>query len=438
MNNRLFSNVVVWVLIVTLVSLNYGCVSKRQSIPVNTHLDLYSKKIALVPSRVPIKNSLEGLAKGAGEGFVYGAGHAAVTTTAFFAKGGHCERELCGLFALVYLSALVVGVTLGSVYGAVTAPSGKTVQNMEEGLAGKTTEVLTQSTFADLLARKASQDSSLDIEMVSLEGAVEELNAKGYETLKTQGFQELISVNLTEIEFVAGEGKNPPLTMTFSAEVDILNLDRYEEKITRAYRYVGTTAYYEEWITKDAIELTKDFDLGVQTLINDIYHDIFVSFYLPISSGEDDFPGSGLFGCCWICPEYPPTDYSFFGKHLRFPLVDSLQPILKWSSFPDERQEKQFTQATGMTIKDVSYDLKIWQGDGDIVYEKSRIAENFHSLESDLVPNTNYYWSIRACFGIDEKSICTRWASSTRPFLPLSGGCNGATIEENFLRFRTP
>ena len=112
--------------------------------------------------------------------------------------------------------------------------------------------------------------------------------------------------------------------------------------------------------------------------------------------------------------------------------------ILKWSSFPDKRQAEEVTQANDISINDVSYDLKIWQGNGDIVYKASRIAENFHSLESDLEPNTNYYWSIRACFEIDEKSICTRWASSTRPFLPLSGGCNGATIEENFLRFRTP
>ena len=173
-------------------------------------------------------------------------------------------------------------------------------------------------------------------------GDGEDLTPKDYGTLIVQGFQELISVNLTEIEFVGGKGKNPILTMTLNAVAEIANLEHYGEKVTRSYRYVGPQAYFSEWIAKDANELKKDFDLGVQSLIDNIYHDLFVAFDLPISSGENDFPGSGLFGCCWICPEDPPLDYSFWGKKLRYPTVESLHPTLKWSSFPDLRQEEQF------------------------------------------------------------------------------------------------
>ncbi len=108
-------------------------------------------------------------------------------------------------------------------------------------------------------------------------GDGEDLTPKDYGTLIVQGFQELISVNLTEIEFVGGKGKNPILTMTLNAVAEIANLEHYGEKVTRSYRYVGPQAYFSEWIAKDANELKKDFDLGVQSLIDNIYHDLFVA-----------------------------------------------------------------------------------------------------------------------------------------------------------------
>ena len=187
--------------------------------------------------------------------------------------------------------------------------------------------------------------------------------------------------------------------------------------------------------------MNKDFELGLKKLAESIYQDIFVAFDLPMSSGDWDFPGIGsLYGCFWICPEAPPLDYSFWGKQLRYPLVESVRPTLTWSSFPNERQAKQFYNATGRRIDNVRYDLKIWRSQGDNIFQVNNIPENYYTPEVDLEAQTDYFWSIRACFDFDEKSVCTPWAKSTIPATSSVHVGNGAqpVSDLHHFRFRTP
>jgi hypothetical protein len=430
----------VYFLIATLATLNFGCTSKR-SLPIDTHLDLYTKKIALVPSSLPIQNDLDLYAKGRLEGALKGAGEGATATLGSL-DGGSCEGAFCGVIVLLYLAAVVVGGTAGAIYGAVTSPSGKTVNKMEETLGEKSQSVLTQMTFAQLLQEKISQEPSINIDLVSLELGKEELRTKGYEKLKLQGFQELISLELTEIEFEGGKGEDPLLALTLKAVVEIIDLDHREKPTKRTFRYSGPKAYYSEWIAKDADEIQKDFELSVRELIDDIYYGLFVTVDLQIPSGYYDFPGTGKYGCCWICPEDPPLDYSFWKMSLQYPLVNSVRPTLKWSSFPDKHQENEFFDSTGYSIKNVRYDLKIWQFLRDISYQVTDLSENYHTLEEDLEAHSNYYWSVRACFEIKEKKVCTRWSSSTVPYRdsnPFVDYCERQHILlDNFYRFRTP
>jgi hypothetical protein len=328
----------------------------------------------------------------------------------------------------------------------MTFPSAENVKAMEQGLINKVGATLSQQTFAEMVEKNASQNPEIDMEVFVLVGKMQETNQLDFNVLKARGFQQAIIVNLSGIEFVAEKGENSPLTMSMIAVVEIVNLDQPAEKTSRTYRYIGPKAHYNEWLIKDGSELNKDFDLGLQRLAESIYHDVFVAFDLPMSSGDWDFPGLGdLYGCCWICPDTPPLDYSFWGKHLRYPQVESLRPTLKWSSFPDERQAKQFSNTTGKRIEGVRYDVKIWQGYGGDVFQINNIPVNYYTLESDIEPQKDYFWSIRACFELDGKSICAPWAKSTIPVIPTpvtekrqGPYCEQPASIHNHFRFSTP
>jgi hypothetical protein len=438
------NNLLVCFLIITLSTFNFGCTSKR-SLPIETHLDLHSKKVALVPSIRPIKKELDLYANGRIEGAFKGAGDGiSYTLGGLGSGGGSCDGDFCGLFVLVYLAAAVVGGTIGSIHGAVTSPSGNIVNKMEEGLKEKTHSLLTQKTFSQLLLDKISQDPSINIELSPLSFDREELVTKRYEDLKLQGFQKLISVELAEIEFVGGKGEDPLLGMILNADVKIIDLGNQIKSITKTFSYSGPKEYYSKWIAMDPNEIKNYFSSSVHELIDDIYYDIFVTVDLQIPSGNSLLPGTERYGCCWVCPEDPPLEYSLLSAQLQYPIVESVRPTLKWFSFPSSRQEEYFARNTGKSMGAISYDLKIWQGHEYVVFEATDIRETHHLLETSLDPKTNYYWSVRACFVTDGKKLCTRWGSSTWPkkssnLNPFKDYCEVKEIwVNNFYRFKTP
>jgi hypothetical protein len=74
-------------------------------------------------------------------------------------------------------------------------------------------------------------------------------------------------------------------------------------------------------------------------------------------------------------------------------------------------------------IGDVTYDLRIWDESVEvrnsvwterwrsrIVYERRGLVAPQHTLEVPLAPGSRYYWSVRARFMVDGRSMATRWA----------------------------
>ena len=227
---RSVSRSLAYVLICAVISLNYGCGSQGQALSIETHLDLHTRKIALVPATNPIKSSLNVPAKGWKEGFVFGAKQAAVDTTRVFVEGGHCEGEICGFVVLVYLSALATGVTIGSVYEAMTAPSVESVKTMEKGLIDIVGATFTQKTFAEMVKKNASENPDLDMDMMVLEGEQSEIGQPDFDALRASGFQQVIIVRLSDITFFAEKGNNPPLNMSMVAVAEIVDLDQTNRK----------------------------------------------------------------------------------------------------------------------------------------------------------------------------------------------------------------
>jgi hypothetical protein len=117
-------------------------------------------------------------------------------------------------------------------------------------------------------------------------------------------------------------------------------------------------------------------------------------------------------------PEYPENRigglYRSDTNEIVFVEVDSLQPTLRWESFPRPQDLKEDKALS--SIKNVTYDLKIWRSDDGypaaVMCSKQGLREPHYKLEEPLEPCSKYFWTIRARFEIDGKMRVTEWGIS--------------------------
>lgn len=153
-------------------------------------------------------------------------------------------------------------------------------------------------------------------------------------------------------------------------------------------------------------------------------------------------------------PQYPENRIDT--DEIGFVEVDSLQPTLRWESFP--RPQDLIEDKEGMLhlMRNVTYDLKIWSAQGDypyaIIYSKQGLREPYYKLEEPLEPCSKYFWTIRARFEIDGKVRVTEWGISQRGFphqiyhhkdidtnsLPALGRRSPILPNPALYRFKTP
>jgi len=121
-------------------------------------------------------------------------------------------------------------------------------------------------------------------------------------------------------------------------------------------------------------------------------------------------------------PISPETHQSF-----RKPvLVDSLHPEFRWK-----------TATPGQAV-----DLILWDGGNDpnvkhlkmkVAYLKENIVGGSHTLQTNLQPDTIYYWSIKP-------SGTVKWSTETQRFIlsatPYTPGLH--EVEQGFFMLRTP
>ncbi len=95
-----------------------------------------------------------------------------------------------------------------------------------------------------------------------------------------------------------------------------------------------------------------------------------------------------------------------------FVSVHSLQPTLKWESFPGGRRLKDGSADLYGRIRDVSYELVLAPADAlDQVYHRDALKGPEHTIETPLKPQTKYLWTVRACFRLDDEPRCTEWGA---------------------------
>ena len=114
-------------------------------------------------------------------------------------------------------------------------------------------------------------------------------------------------------------------------------------------------------------------------------------------------------------PEYPTAMLDNSGTpKAAFVKVDTLQPTLRWESFPDADARKNDRDGRLNWIHDVRYDLRILGAENDhpteVIYARSELPEPSHKVETPLLPAAKYFWTVRARFTLDGVTRVTPWA----------------------------
>jgi hypothetical protein len=413
-----------------------GCASPRPP-PLALHLALQSRRIAVVPAVHPVVDAVELFAEGRAAGAFQGAGRGAAQGLLAL-RGGSCQGEVCGAFLVLALATAVVGgAAVGAVAGAVAATPEAEARRIE-AVVHRCVEEL--PAHLDLSRRVIEAADRQGAASLALAPAADPTTAADTAWLRAQGFETALEIGVRRIAFVGGEGEDPELALELVASARLVDTRTGTVDYARDFERVGVPRRFSAWSAGSAEALRRALFEGLQDLADEVADVLFVQADLGIASGTWTFPGTRRYGSCWLTPTEPPNEYPFLAHELSWIAVGS-RPTLAWEPFPDEGQRAALRKATGREPRDVRYALRVWsvRGDerGELVYERRDLRAATHRLEQPLLPRRRYFWSIRACFGIDAGTACTPWASS---LVPSRGGrtCESPDIPPwNYFRFRT-
>ncbi len=97
--------------------------------------------------------------------------------------------------------------------------------------------------------------------------------------------------------------------------------------------------------------------------------------------------------------------------------VDSLRPRLEWAPFPGKSDIEKDAKGIWAGIGQVSYDLRIWRladetdANSELVYEREKLNDPWHTVEDPLTPGSTYYYAVRARFVRNGLPAMTKWTA---------------------------
>jgi hypothetical protein len=175
------------------------------------------------------------------------------------------------------------------------------------------------------------------------------------------------------------------------------------------------------------------------------------------------------------CAPKPPyvvglrPESSFAGTESQ---VYTLRPTFRWERFPRAKDREEIATHAGERIGTVSYELRLWKvgeefprssggigevydykyswghecrdtDPGKLVYTKQGLVHPEHTLETRLLPNSLYFWTVRAHFTLNGKRRATEWSEQLSyvnvwPSEGFESRNDGCSYPATFHLIRTP
>lgn len=397
--------------------------------------------VAIVPSDAVPRSNFATFGKSRPQGAATGALVGGTTTglaVLIVAGTAGAAAPYALVLAPLFIGAGAVGGAIGGTAAAV--PAGKSqeidvaIQAWSKSLdsqraLARRVDAVAATAGAVVLAPRPQADSMLElaIEAIELEGCV--------------------ARTLFDPKSCPGGTRNPALALTLQARARLVAASSGEELFARDFRYHSPRRELARWVADDARLFTEELERAYQDLAERMHDAFFLTSSAQIvqSSTLTGLPGSAEYGLCWLGPRAPsarPVLVSEmwtlpFAKGdiceasaIRFPAVDSLQPLLRWDAFP--------RAVDSQDVKAVTYDVKVWQVEdcarSAVAYERSGLRLPEHRLEAPLAPGSRYFWSFRARYAANGRAAATPWS-----FFAPGTTCELAEIPDGqWHRFATP
>lgn len=372
----------------------------------------------------------EGATKGAAAGALEGLGGA-------LSGMSGCSGEFCGAALLLVLPIFMF---FGAVVGAASGvDSGYSADMLAEAEANAKNMLDSAVLQVELLDRARDYGSeNLDLEFIRIPGTDPETltDKPDYKDLSAKSIDAVLEVELLRLSMKD--------SLKIEARARLISVNTGAVISDEQYTFLSEHHKLETWLANDAKLLTDAIQRGLQTLAEDIVDENFLLFYpnkpSKIISQQVDKPDEEVEESSDIpymedepvphyvlSPVYPKLDKCLFCKlrvigNLAFVRVDSVQPILRWESFPGEHD---LLDADGRThlISDVSYELRIFNVGlpaksrivvvpARLIYEARGITEPYHKIDYILDECKGYFWTVRARFRLDGRLRVIEWAGA--------------------------
>lgn len=403
--------------------------------------------VAIVPARYVPSSNLVSFAKskpaGAAKGAAIGGG-----AGAFSAGVASTVTGVAAPYALlVAVLATATGASVGAVEGARLGVPSEKAKEIEAVIDDAVAKLDAQQNFLQHVAASAKRETGTDLRSVDTLGPADPQQSPSYKALAAAGIDTVMEVAVTNIGFeVCGpeyignilppdcprSSKNPTVRLFISAQLRLVRVADGAVMHQREFRF--TTPYRDiaQWAANDARLLRAEFDRAYVELAERVNDAVWLTaaIDLPAASGSWQLPGKPGYGVCWLEPVYPKVEAVRLSEAFLSPVkrpkdvcapsamhfagVDSLRPTLRWSAFPRDLDRARLDPAVLGRIGAVTYDLRVWDVErcerGAIVYERTGLILPSHHLDTALLPEHRYFWSVRARYTFDGQSTGTPWA----------------------------
>jgi hypothetical protein len=416
-----------------------GCATGPASPPQEVQAGVAA--VAIEPARAVPRSNFVTFSKSRPQGAAMGAlAGGATTGVAVLIVAGTAGAAAPYAFVLapLFIGAGAVG---GAIGGTVAAVPAEKAQEIERAIATWSASLDSQRALAEHVAAVAATAGVVRLAPRTQADSVLELAIQSIE------FQGCIERLPFDPRACPGGTHNPALALTLQARARMVATASGTELFARGFSYHSARRELARWVADDGRLLTEELERAYRDLAERMHDAFFLTSSAEIvqPSTLTGLPGSADYGLCWLAPRSPaarPVLVSEmwtlpFAKGdiceasgIHFPMVDSLQPLLRWDAFPRARDSQDADAVT--------YDLKVWRMEdcarGALAYERSGLPLPEHRLEAPLVPGTRYFWTFRARYTVYGRVAATPWS-----FFAPGTTCELAEVPDGqWHRFVTP
>jgi len=449
---NIYSRFIRFVMIMSFFLLTTGCAtpssrSFHSTLPEELRREIRTVAVLTV-AEIPKNNFLtyaKNRNKGAAQGTAAGASYSALYMVAESAQSGPF-----GALLLPYMAAAgaIVGGLAGGIEGAIKAVPADEAERIEVSINNAVDEIHIQDKFAEYMIHVG-----IFLTEYSFNFAVSRDPKKNNDKVLLNSIMQsadiVMEVRITDLGFIGGEGRDPAVSFFMDAAISLSRVKDGKELYSGKSSYSSRPQRFSEWSRNNANPLRLEFEKAYKRIAEQVIENLFLihDFHIDSIWSTDMY--------CMLKPVNPPLTMLGFFSHERItPKLESRKPTFQWEAFPRDKDLRSDSKGLLSHISDISYDLIVWKTRDNIptelVYDKKglvltervlreeRIVE--YTIDKELEPSTEYYWSVRARFMLDGKPRLTRWSYSRIPWYTLEQDpCLSDHIPlSNYYRFMTP